>query len=829
MSGGPFKYADIMLPLAVPQYYTYIIPDDLDSQVKIGSRVSVLFGKRKLYTGIIRHLHNSPPQGYELHPILSVMDPIPLVGENLLQFWEWMAGYYMCSTGEVFRAAVPAGLKLESETQIFAVENGSETKLSDTEYSILSIAENSPGISIHKVASFLGRKDIMPVIKALLDKKMISLKENLIETYKPKVRDIIVLPEEYSTPEKIKELLDSTEKTAKKQAGTLMAFLHLCDYQDQKGTYKIVKDKLVSAPNVSLSSLKTLISKGILLSEKEEISRLAATNIQHIKPNALNATQTIAYMKILDEFESKQVVLLHGITSSGKTEIYIHLIEHVLRENKQVLYLLPEIALTTQIISRLQGVFGNRVGIYHSKFSDAERAEVYENLRGTRKTGSPEYDIILGVRSSVFLPFKNLGLVIVDEEHENTYKQFDPAPRYNARDSVIMLASMFGARVLLGTATPSFESYLNAINKRYGLVEIKERYLDVKLPEIILTDMREARKRKKVYTHFSYTLVDEIAKALEKKEQVILFQNRRGFSPYLECNACGWIPYCRNCDVTLTYHKKSNSLNCHYCGYSITYPQSCNSCGAHDIVTRGFGTEKVEDEISILFPSAKVARMDLDTTRSRKSYEKIISSFEAGKTDILVGTQMISKGLDFERVSVVGILNADNLLNFPDFRSFERSYQLMMQVSGRAGRRNEQGRVIIQTSNPQHIVLKHVKTENYTEFFNHQAGERRMFGYPPFCRLIKLTLRHKKPEIVADASLKLAIELRKKLGVRVIGPEAPLVSRVFTYHQKCIIIKLEKDKHFSERRDFVALSIRNMTTGNEYKSLQIIPDMDPYN
>ena len=818
-----------MLPLAVPQYYTYIIPDDLDSQVKIGSRVSVLFGKRKLYTGIIRHLHNSPPQGYELHPILSVMDPIPLVGENLLQFWEWMAGYYMCSTGEVFRAAVPAGLKLESETQIFAVENGSETKLSDTEYSILSIAENSPGISIHKVASFLGRKDIMPVIKALLDKKMISLKENLIETYKPKVRDIIVLPEEYSTPEKIKELLDSTEKTAKKQAGTLMAFLHLCDYQDQKGTYKIVKDKLVSAPNVSLSSLKTLISKGILLSEKEEISRLAATNIQHIKPNALNATQTIAYMKILDEFESKQVVLLHGITSSGKTEIYIHLIEHVLRENKQVLYLLPEIALTTQIISRLQGVFGNRVGIYHSKFSDAERAEVYENLRGTRKTGSPEYDIILGVRSSVFLPFKNLGLVIVDEEHENTYKQFDPAPRYNARDSVIMLASIFGARVLLGTATPSFESYLNAINKRYGLVEIKERYLDVKLPEIILTDMREARKQKKVYTHFSYTLVDEIAKALEKKEQVILFQNRRGFSPYLECNACGWIPYCRNCDVTLTYHKKSNSLNCHYCGYSITYPQSCNSCGAHDIVTRGFGTEKVEDEISILFPSAKVARMDLDTTRSRKSYEKIISSFEAGKTDILVGTQMISKGLDFERVSVVGILNADNLLNFPDFRSFERSYQLMMQVSGRAGRRNEQGRVIIQTSNPQHIVLKHVKTENYTEFFNHQAGERRMFGYPPFCRLIKLTLRHKKPEIVADASLKLAIELRKKLGVRVIGPEAPLVSRVFTYHQKCIIIKLEKDKHFSERRDFVALSIRNMTTGNEYKSLQIIPDMDPYN
>ncbi len=829
MQQESLQYADIIIPLTVPQYYTYSIPDHFKEKVTTGIRVAVAIGKRKIYSGIIRKLHNSPPEGYKINPILSILDDKPLVSEQQMEFWEWLANYYMCTPGEVYRAAIPSDLKLESETQIYACNIDSTIILTKTEYGIFKAVEQLPGISIHKLATTVGRKNIMPVVKDLIEKKFVSIKENLVENYKPRTQDYILLSEPFRKPDALQELLNKLEKRAKKQASLLMEFLHLTGYNHESDHPKIAKDKLLNSANISSSILKALIDKGVFFIESEEISRLKGPSIPSRKPYALNENQTRAHVKILDEFQSKNVVLLHGVTSSGKTEIYIHLIEHVIRQQKQVLYLLPEIALTAQIIQRLQSVFGNRVGVYHSKFSDAERVEVYENLCGIRRKDSPEYQIILGVRSSVFLPFTNLGLIIVDEEHENTYKQFDPAPRYNARDAAVVLASLHSAKVLMGTATPSFESYLNAVNGRYGLVELHDRYLDIRLPEMNIIDMREARRRRMVYTHFSQPLINAIKDTLLKKEQVILFQNRRGFSPYVECNDCGWIPYCKNCDVSLTYHKKSNRLNCHYCGYNITYPNECSSCGSSNIKTRGFGTEKVEDEVAILFPEATIARMDLDTTRSRRSYEKIITDFENRKIDILIGTQMISKGLDFDNVRVVGILNADNMLNFPDFRSFERSYQLMSQVSGRAGRKKEQGKVIIQTNDPKHIVIQYLLENNYKGFFQQQYEERKKFKYPPYCRLLKLTLRHKKLPVVSKAAKHLATELRKSLGERIVGPEFPLISRLFNYHSKCILVKIERDKHFSERRQLIREAIDKTMIQAEFRSLQVITDADPYN
>ncbi len=485
--------------------------------------------------------------------------------------------------------------------------------------------------------------------------------------------------------------------------------------------------------------------------------------------------------------------------------------------------------MTAQIILRLKSVFGNKVGIYHSKFSDDERVEVYQNLAGVRKLNSPAYQIILGVRSAVFLPYSNLGLIIIDEEHENTFKQFDPAPRYNARDAAVVLAGMHAGKVLMGTATPSFESYMNAKSGRYGFIGLHDRYLDIQLPEITVVDVRKARKKKQMHSHFSAKLIRSIREALENKEQIILFQNRRGFSPYIECNACGWIPYCKNCDVSLTYHKKSNTLKCHYCGYRIMNPVSCNSCGNKDIQTRGFGTEKIEDEIAFMLPGVKVKRMDLDTARTRRSHEKIISDFERRKIDILIGTQMISKGLDFDHVRIVGIMNADNMLHFPDFRSYERSYQLIAQVSGRAGRKSKQGKVIIQTGDPENTVIKHVMENNYEGFFNQQLQERKNFNYPPYVRLVKLTLRHKKLPVVSEAANILASELKKVLGNRVVGPEFPLINRLFNLHQKCIMVKIERDKLFTQRRKIMRQTIDRIKANPNFKRLQIIPDVDPMN
>lgn len=821
-------FADIILPLAVPKYYTYRIPVDFKTSAQAGSRVTVSLGKRRIFTGIVRKIHQSPPHVDEIKEIISVLDNQPLISEMQMTLWEWLADYYMCTVGEVMKAALPSGLKLESETCIYPNEIPDYSTLNSTEYNLLNLVENSPGISIQKLNTSFGRKDLMPIIRYLVEKSILTTEENLKETYKSKTRDYLQFTDEWKEDSKLTDLLNILEKRAPKQASLIIEILNLRGFEKDNPEL-VPKDILLKNSNISPAALNGLLKKSILKIVPVEISRLTDDLINVRDPNPLNGKQAEAFEKIRNLFSEKDIVLLHGVTSSGKTEIYIHLIRETLEAGKQVLYLLPEIALTAQMINRLKSVFGNSIGIYHSKFSDAERVEVYQNLLGVIKEGSPDYKIILGVRSSLFLPFSKLGLVIIDEEHENTYKQYDPAPRYNARDAAIVLAGMHKAKVLLGTATPSFESYFNTQISKYGLVEITERYKDIQLPEIQVANVREARRKKLMKTIFSPDLIEEINEALVNHEQIILFQNRRGFSSYIECVSCGTVPYCINCDVSLTYHKGTNRLNCHYCGYSIANPHQCSNCGSSNLQTRGFGTEKVEDEISILFPDAKAARMDLDTTRTRKSYERIIEDFENRKIDILIGTQMVSKGLDFDHVRVVGILNADNMLNFPDFRSFERSYQLIAQVSGRAGRKNKRGKVVIQTGNPEQVVLHHVIDNDYMGFYKQQLAERAQFKYPPYYRLIKLTIRHKKLEVVIKASDLLAAELRKELGNRIIGPEFPLINRLFSLHQKCILVKVERDMHFSERRTRMRKVIEKIAALDEFKNLQIVPDVDPYN
>lgn len=826
MNGKLPLYANIILPLAVPQYYTYQIPIEISGKIQIGCRVTVVLGKRRIYTGIIRLIHNSPPEGYKISFILSLLDETPVVSLQQIEFWEWLADYYMCTPGEVYRAALPSGLKLESETRVFSKEAKTPPlSLTSGENEILDILDASPGITILQLSSASGKKDVMPIIKNLIEKNLATLEESLKKGFKARLIDFIELTEKFKSEKSLNQLLNSIEKKAPKQAEILLNYLQL--YEDKNQA--ILKDKLLKSGNSTHSTLNSLIKKGVFKIISKEISRLSDKKLAIRDIYELNPKQSEAYQTIKDLFKEKDVVLLHGVTSSGKTEIYIHLIAEQLKKGKQVLYLLPEIALTTQIIQRLRCVFGNKVGIYHSKFSDDERVEVYQNLAGFRRLNSPEYQIILGVRSSIFLPYSNLGLIIIDEEHENTYKQFDPAPRYNARDAAVVLAGMHGGKVLMGTATPSFETYMNAVTGRYGLAELSDRYRNMQLPELQVVDVREARRKKKMHSLFSPQLLDAISESLANNEQIILFQNRRGFSSYIECNACGWIPYCENCDVSLTYHKKTNRLICHYCGYNIANLSNCKSCGNNDIRTRGFGTEKIEDEIALIFPDAKVKRMDLDTARTRKSYEKIIFDFEMRKIDILIGTQMISKGLDFDHVKIAGILNADNMLHFPDFRAYERSFQLIAQVSGRAGRKNTQGKVIIQTSDPQNTVIKYVMQNDYKGFFKQQLQERKNFKYPPYVRIVKLTLRHRQLPIVSNAANMLAAELRKVLGDRVLGPEFPLINRLFNLHQKCIIVKIERDQQFSHRRKLMQQAIDKIAVNPNFKSLQIIPDVDPLN
>ena len=815
-------YVDVILPLPLPNTFTYGIEEDLRKNILPGMRVIVQFGTRKFYTAIIKTLHNNKPKDYSTKDIVSLLDEKPIITPIQLVMWEWMASYYMCTSGEVYKAALPSGLKLESETNlIFNEEPRKEIPITQKERLLLDLIKDNVKIRISELPQVTGAKTNLPLVKSLLEKCAISLEENLKETYKPKYEKWVQFAEEF-TENQLHKIFDDLQK-APKQLELLMVFITLLN--QQKNQNSILQKQLLDHNNATHATLNSLIRKRILTIIEEESSRLKTGDTLITQLPQLNNKQQQAFNAINDVFKDKDVALLHGVTSSGKTEIYIQLIKDQIDQGKEVLYLLPEIALTTQIINRLKKVFGNAIGVYHSKFSDAERVEIWNNILSTKK--EQKFKIIIGVRSSVFLPFNNLGLVIVDEEHENTYKQYDPAPRYHARDAAIYLAGLHKAKTLLGTATPSIETYFNAKNGKYGLIELKERYTKVQLPEIHIIDTAEAYRKKKMKSHFSPFILSSIENTLANHEQVILFQNRRGFSPFVQCDVCNWIPYCTNCNVSLTYHKHINRLICHYCGHSEVVPKTCKACGSPSVKTKGMGTEKIEDEIKIFFPEAHVARLDLDTTRSRKSYEKIITDFENQYIDILIGTQMITKGLDFNHVNLVGIINADNMLNFPDFRAFERSYQLMVQVSGRAGRQNKRGIVVIQSSTPQHPVLSDVLDTNYKRMYLSQLADRKQFRYPPIYRLIYLNLKHKQRHILNKAANELSKLLRQQFGNRILGPEFPPVDRIQKWYIKQIIVKIEKEKPASKAKALIHESINYIKTKEDFKSLQVIADVDP--
>ncbi|MCL1943316.1 MAG: primosomal protein N' [Candidatus Azobacteroides sp.] len=815
-------YIDAILPLPLADFYTYKIPGHLIDEVKIGCRVVVSFGKKKFYTAIVIRIHDKAPE-YETKEITSVLDHTPIVTSQQLKLWEWVASYYQCTLGEVYNAALPAGLKPGSETTVFYNPDFyPETELTEKEQRILSEFAAKDKLTLSELQKSSGIKNVPAAVKTLLEKNALLINEEVKQGYKAKTETYLRLSEDFSGRDRLEKVFDELSR-APKQLHVLMTFLDLSHYFSSEIPPKEVsKKELIKKTDTSENPVNSLIEKGILLVYRKEISRLQNFSSKISSVNTLNDIQQKAYSEIIQSFENKDIILLHGVTSGGKTEVYIRLIDDVLKKGRQVLYLLPEIALTTQITDRITKVFGNNVRVYHSKFSDNERVEIWNQLLHDQGC-----KIVLGVRSSVFLPFKNLGLIIIDEEHENTYKQQDPAPRYHARNTAMILAAMHRAKTLLGTATPSVESYFHAKTGRYGLVKIEKRFEEIELPEIEIVDSKKLYKRKQMQSHFSPLLLEKITRALESNEQIILFQNRRGFAPLLECKLCAWIPKCVNCDVSLTYHKYFNQLVCHYCGYAVNIPELCPACGNPSLVTHGFGTEKIEEEIKVVFPNASVSRMDLDTAKNRASYERIIHDFSSGKTDILIGTQMISKGLDFDHVSVVGILNADNMINYPDFRSHERAFQLMVQVSGRAGRKNKQGTVVIQTGNPTHPVIRQVKENDYEGMFHEQLAERKVFRYPPFTRLIYVMVKHKEHPVAVKAAANMAEALRQVFGKRVLGPDKPVIARIQTYYIQKIILKIETEASQEKVKDILN-RIRLQTLQNpEFKSVIIYYDVDP--
>ena len=817
------KYVDVIVPLPIASQYTYSLPPSLEESVEEGCRVVVSFGRKKFYTAIVTKVHTVSPEGYETKDIEEVLDSSPILLPSQLRFWEWLSSYYLCTLGDVYKAAIPSGMKLESETVVvYNDEFEADRPLADNEQRLLDLLCSDNEQCVTQLQRAMGVKNVLPIMKRLLEKEAIFVKEDLKRNYKPRTEARVRLANRELDEPGMMVLFNELSR-AKKQLAVLMKYVELSGWAG-RGEYlqEVSKKLLLEKAEATTTIFNGLVEKGIFEVYYQEIGRLDKSEMATMEMNALNLVQQEAFQRIMESFRQKNVCLLHGVTSSGKTEIYIHLIQEALKAGKQVLYLLPEIALTTQITERLRRIFGKRLGVYHSKFPDAERVEIWK-----KQLGEEEYDVILGVRSSIFLPFKRLGLVIVDEEHENTYKQQDPAPRYHARSSAIMLASMYGAKVLLGTATPSVESYFNATTGKYGLVELKERYKEIQLPHIERVDIKELAHQKRMQGPFSPMLVKEIRGALERKEQVILFQNRRGFAPMMECHTCGWVPKCKNCDVSLTYHKGLNQLTCHYCGCTYQVPRSCPACGGVELMSRGFGTERIEDDIRLIFPEARVARMDLDTTRTRSAYEKIIANFEQGKTDILIGTQMVSKGLDFQHVSVVGILNADTMLNYPDFRSYERAFQLMAQVAGRAGRKNKQGLVILQTKSPELPVIHQVMRNDYEELYYDQLAERQMFRYPPYYRLIYVYLKHRKESVLDLAADTMATILRSGLGDRVLGPDKPPIARIQTLYIKKMIVKVEQNASMAKVRDYLLAVQRSIIEDERFRSLIVYYDVDP--
>ena len=781
-------------------------------------RVAVSFGKSKMYTGLVLNIHTNAPTLYEAKEIHQILDEIPLVNEKQLQHWQWISNYYMCSLGDVYRASLPSAFLLESETIIY--KNNTfldETILADDEFLIFEALQQQSQLTIHQVIAILGKKKVMPIVNALLKKEAIVIKEEIYEQYKPKLVKYVRLHKNYTSDDSLGKLLEELSN-AKKQREAVLGFFQLLTAK------KPIKAKdLEEKAAVSSNILKSLVDKEILEFYHIQIDRIqykGDTNDLKV----LNEFQEKALAEIKETFIEKDVTLLHGITSSGKTEVYTKLIQEVLDEGKQVLFLLPEIALTTQIIVRLQYYFGEQISVFHSKYSINERVEVWNNVLNNK----PKARIILGARSSVFLPFSNLGLIVVDEEHETSYKQFEPSPRYNARDAAIVLAKIHKAKILLGSATPSLETYYNAQQNKYGFVELNRRHGNVQLPKIELINVKEKHRKKEMKGHFSDRLLALIQEALDLKEQVILFQNRRGYSPVVECKTCGVSPECPNCDVTLTFHKFKHELRCHYCSYQRAMPNSCGACGSNTLDTKGFGTEQIELELKEIFPDFKIGRMDLDTTRGKHGYQKIIGAFEAKEIDVLVGTQMLSKGLDFENVSLVGILNADTMLNFPDFRAHERGYDMMVQVSGRAGRSKKQGNVAIQTYNPFHQILQQVSTTNYTEMYKEQLQERYQYKYPPYYRLIKITLKHRDYNKVDSGVNWLFKALYSSFGEHVLGPTAPAVARIRNQYIKNIIIKIPPKQGLVHTKSQITKIRNTFEVVADFRPIRFIIDVDAY-
>ena len=814
-------FIDVVIPLPIPGLFTYSVEESDYRQIQAGCRVIVPFGRKKYYTALVFKKHNDEPREYKVKPIYAVLDYQPILLAAQIQFWSWLSDYYISALGDVFKAALPSGLKLESETLVELNKDYVGTPdLTPNELKVLDLLSDESVQCVKKLAKDSEIANILAVANRLLERGAIIFREELKQEYKPRMEVRIRFSKQYESVESTENLFQLLSN-APKQLDIVMKYMDLSGFL-QGELFEVSKHRLLDAAQATASSLKGLINKGVLEEYEVEIGRLQGVVHQEEEAHQLNESQTRALKEINLSFGKKQVCLLHGVTSSGKTEVYIHLIQQILDAGKQVLYLLPEIALTTQITERLKRVFGDKLGVYHSKFSDAERVEIWK-----KQLSEQPYQVVLGVRSSIFLPFQNLGLVIVDEEHETTYKQQDPAPRYHARDAVIVLAHIYGANVLLGTATPSIETWHNVESNKYGLVQLTERYKEIELPEIIPVDIYELKRKKRMKGQFSPLLLSSIREALAQKEQVILFQNRRGFAPIVECNVCSWVPKCVNCDVSLTYHKRYNELTCHYCGYTYQLPTVCPSCESEELTTKGFGTEKVEAEIQSLFPNASVARMDLDTTRTRNSYEKIISDFEEGRTNILIGTQMISKGLDFNHVRVVGILNADTMLNYPDFRAYERAYQLMAQVSGRAGRHKKRGKVILQTHSIDHPIIPQVINNRYEEMVAMQLEERQLFHYPPYYRLIYVYLKHRDEKKLDFMARFMANQLRASFGARVLGPDKPPVGRVQTYFIKKIVIKLETSLSIKSAKAIMLGIKERMLQDQRFKSLIVYYDVDP--
>jgi primosomal protein N' (replication factor Y) (superfamily II helicase) len=812
-------FIEVILPLALPQTFTYRISEAEFHYIKIGMRVAVPFGKSKFYTGLVASLHHNQPTLYEAKEIHQIIDDKPVVTEIQLKHWDWIASYYMCTIGEVFRTALPSALILESETIISAKINAEVNEpLSDDEFLLVEALQQQSSLKIQEVIAILNKKTVFPIIQSLLAKDIISLQEEMVEEYKPKLVRYIRLISEFNTNEKLEELLFLL-KNAQKQKDLVLSYFQL-QARDRK---PVSVKSIVDFSGSTAAVIKALVDKGIFEEYYIKEDRVSFSKSEN-ENLVLSDFQGKAFQEIGSIFEEKEVCLLHGVTASGKTEVYIKLIEHFLEQDKQILYLLPEIALTTQLVSRLVAYFGNKVAVFHSKYSNNERVEVWNAVLQS----SEKAQIVIGARSSLFLPFSQLGFIIVDEEHEQTFKQTDPAPRYHARDAAIVLASYHQAKVLLGSATPSIETYFNAKNNKYGLVELHERYGNAVLPEIKLVDLKDSYFRKKMNGHFSLILIEDIAEALSNGEQVILFQNRRGYAPVIECLTCGHVPQCQQCDVSLTYHKFKNQLRCHYCGYSMAKPSSCHACSSIDLTSKGFGTEQIELELAALFPTKNIKRMDQDTTRGKYSFEKIIDSFKNREVDVLVGTQMLAKGLDFDNVSLVGILNADAMLNFPDFRAFERSFQLMTQVAGRAGRSDKKGKVVIQTYNPNHNTIQQVTHHDYFGMYTEQLYERSIYKYPPYYKLIKMTLKHKDFEKLKEGSMWLYKVLEQQFDLPVLGPEEPPVNRIRNEYIRTILIKIPSNVSLIGTKKTI-LKIRNsFESVSQYRAIKVAINVDFY-